>query len=444
MRAVPRLLLSFFFATRLTRACALLGLSCVLIGMAGYVFAPEWSITYDVRREYPWLASTVLSLPWLGLLLLLASSAPMPLIVERVARGRSAWLLPHGRAGLLASVILSALLLALLTATAATLAFRGFPADVALSRIFYRTLLMAFVDFGLIYQAIWLVSKTSGVWRLAGLFWVVVSIMIPTRYLAGIPPFSPLEGIGLAAWIVFGALLLSGGQLRRWLSQQRARLGAFGRRLLPGARYAPGDETALLLGTARPWLVAFGQVVPIAILVAAIRDSELWIVILAVFSAIAGAFSSQAGARSRRLWLCSGWTREEISGRVEAAFWRYNGWSLAVLLVLYTGIAVWFGFGPETLWLGLALLVAGCAASMYLGLLITQGLGWFESTLCILTMIGLTLGAIAIMRGSAGLAVEFIVALAGFAVVYRLFARARWRRLDWVRCRQDTALRGAV
>lgn len=443
MRALLFLIRTYFTATPLTRGCTVLGLALGVFGLARQSATDVWPVRISQYNQPVWYEAMLMTLPWFGLMLLLAATVPLPLIVERITLGRSGWILPRGRLVLLASVVLTALLLALVTAAAATMFFVGFSASVlvgadllpTLGLVFSRTLLMSFIDFGLIYAAIWLVSKTSGVWRLAGLIWAIVSITIPFRYSAGIPPFSPLEGFGLACWFVFGTVLLSGGRLRHSVPRQRAALARLARRVLPVATYAPGSETALLLGTTHPWLIAIGQIVPGLVMVALIPESSIWLVILLLFSAISGAVSSQAAARSRRLWLRCGLSREAIARRVEAAFLRHSLTSLVVLLLVFAGLALATGLGTEHLVLGLALLAVGTVVCTYLGLLVTRGLGWFESALAILTMTALTLAGIAVARGWFDVAIRTLVLLVVLAVVYRILGRARWLRLDWMRSR---------
>jgi hypothetical protein len=125
------------------------------------------------------------------------------------------------------------------------------------------------------------------------------------------------------------------------------------------------------------------------------------------------------------------------------AYWRYHAYSLGVLLLLFAGLGWYAGFEPWVSALGLALLVLGCIDCTYLGLMITRGLGWFESVLCILTLVALTLAALAIMREHLALAVELELLLVGLAVAYRFMARSRWIAIDWMRCRPETALRRA-
>lgn len=446
MKAVTQLIRIYFAATPLMRGLVAVGLVCVVLGMSGYVYMPSWTLGTGMRTEPLWYQTVVLGLPWFGLILLFSASVLMPVIVERIAFGRLIRVLPGGRLRLLASALCLAALLALLTATAATIAFRGYPIEVQLSRIFFRTLLMAFVDFGLMYAALWIVSKTSGLWRLMGALLVIAGITLPLRYIGGIPPVTLLEWAGLAGWFAFAAALLAGGRLRHALHALRAEAVRLGRRMSPPLHYRAGAETDLLLGTTRPW-IAVGQIVPVAAAAWFIPDERVWAFFLALFSAISGAITSHAAARSRRLWLKFGWTRAELFRRAEAAYWRYNSYSLAVLLLLFVALGSLFGFSTPLMTLGVPLLILGAVVSSYLGLMITRGLGWFEACLAIVTTV-LLMGAAVTLSDDDGassrFAIEFEIVLAALAVLYRVMAKARWNALDWMVCRADSTVRGAA
>ena len=439
MRAVARLVWTIFTATPLLRWFAGVGAAALLFGLVGYFMLPAWSLGTGSRPEALWLQAVVEILPFLGLLLLLAASSRLPTIVERIALGRAVWLLPAGRVRLFAGTLIPPLLLAALTAATATAAFLHYPIEISYARVFWRTFLMAFIDCGLIYTAIWLVSKTSGVWRLVGTFWIVLSLTIPLRYIGGIPPFSALEAIGLATWVVFALLLLSGGRLRHALAAWRQRATSLYRTLAPAGSYARGSEIDLLLGTTRPWIVAFGQLLPMGAVAWILSAGDAWLVValnfLIIFSAIGGAFTSQAAERSRRLWLRFDWTRDEMRRNVELAFWRYNAWSLLVLVLVFLGLALWKDLGADVVAASTALIVLGTVSCTYLGLTITRGLSWLESTLCIVTLMSLTIAAILIVRGNLDLAIGLEIFLAALAIFYRALAKARWARLDWMLCR---------
>lgn len=447
MSAVGRLTLTYFTSTPLTKRLSLIGTVALAIGFVGFLFTPGYFYAF-YNRDPAWYEILFLMLPWFGLISLMASTAHMPAIVERLAMGRAVWVLPRGRLRLLVSAFLPALILAAAAAIGATAAFINSPFDLAVSdhvRNFVRTLLMAFVDFGLIYTAIWLVGKTSGVWRLGGMLWVIVSITIPLRYTGGTTPFSLLEGLGLASWLVFAAVLLGGGRLRHSLQTSRARLRTLGTRLLPSSRFSAGKEVDLLLGTTRPWIVAVGQAVPIGLMVWFVPFAPIWIVFLVTFSAIAGAMTSQGASLSRRFWLRYDWTREDVRRHVERAYWRYNAWSIGVLLLIYAGLASYAGyFDRQAIVLSFALIVLGGIACTYLGLIITRGLGWFEASLGVLTMAALVLAAFAIVREQYVAAIELEAVIAMLGIAYALIARRRWQALDWMQSRLDPTLRAAA
>ncbi|MGD8340523.1 MAG: hypothetical protein PVH89_07045, partial [Gammaproteobacteria bacterium] len=250
MSAVLRLVLMYFAATPLQRGLSAIGLIFILVGAVSRVFVSGSVFTAaSYGPDAGMAAILLLSLPWFGMLLLVAATTLMPAIVERLAVGRSTGVLPGGRARLLASMLLAAGVLSSIVACEATVAFIDFQIEASYMTVFYRTLFMAFIDFGLIYAAIWLVTKTNGVWRLAGVLWIVVSIGIPLRYIGGIPALSPLEGFGLASWIVFGSLVLSGGRVRRSFRNAIGHTRVAFRRLLPATSYRPGHELDLVLGT---------------------------------------------------------------------------------------------------------------------------------------------------------------------------------------------------
>lgn len=439
MRVVARLVWTFFAATPLMRWFAAVGTAALLTGLVGYLTLPAWSLGTGSRPEALWLQALVEVLPFIGLLLLLAASSRLPVIVERLAFGRAIWLLPAGRGRLLVATVIPALILALLTAAAATLAFRGFPIEISYSRIFWRTSLMAFVDIGLIYAAIWLSGKTSGVWRLVGVFWMLLSLLIPLRYVSGIPPFSPLEGIGIAVWIAFAFLLLTGGYLRHSLAGLRARVETLRSGLARMSPYREGSEVDLLLGTSRPWIVAFGQIVPVAAMLLLIPPRSPLMVVAFVFlilmSAIAGAITSTAAERSRRLWLRCDLTRDQLRRRVELAFWRYNAWCVAVLLLAYVAIGAWLRLPAEVVTTGFGLIVASAAASTCLGLIITRGVRWLESAFCIVMVTVLVRATFAMMLADLRTVIVYELVLVTFAVGFHLLAQARWKRLDWMQCR---------
>src|SRR6185437_3980719 len=205
----------------------------------------------------------------------------------------------------------------------------------------------------------------------------------------------------------------------------------------------PGREIDLMLGTANPWLLAFGQFIPIALAARiGFYSAEVWLFYLTIFSTVAGAIAGQAAERSRGVWLRGEWSREQLFLRVERSFWRHNNYVLGVLLVLMAAIGGYSGLSPTLLAVGLPLLILGTTVSTYLGLMLTQRLRFQETCIAIaLTLALMAVAALAARSAANTLAVIVLeIALAIVAVILRRVARKRWSRLDWMLCRADRAL----
>src|SRR5690606_27253558 len=103
--------------------------------------------------------------------------------------------------------------------------------------------------------------------------------------------------------------------------------------------------------------LAIGQAVPIGIAAAYFAVPSVWLFLFALFSAIAGAVTSHAAARSRTLWLRAPLTRAQLFRRVERSYWRYNGYTLGVLLLLLAGLGSLYEYPVRLIALGLPLVV---------------------------------------------------------------------------------------
>jgi hypothetical protein len=445
MSAIARLVWIYFTANPLSRGLFALGLLLMLSGMAGYLYYPAWTLGSGIRSIPLWYQAVVVTAPWLGLILLFFASSALPAVVERLALGRAVYVLAGSRLYVLLSVLATANLIALLTATTAELSFLHYPSEIRPEHVFSRAWVVMFSNVGLMYAALWIVGKTRGIWLLIGSLFIAVGIVGP---LAAITQPSGVPAItvsGLVIWGAFAALLLFGGRLRH--AAIGTRLVRSARALLPTLVYAPGSELAVLLGTTRPWVVAIGQAVPAAVAGWLIFDLRAWLFFLTLFAAISGAITSTAAARSRVLWLKLGWTRAQLFRRVEAAYWRYNAYSLGVWLVLFAAFGAYRELSTPVLALGLPLLVLGSVVSVYLGLMMTRGLRWLEIALgiCTMSLLIWTAAAAATADTDArvALAIELEIVLATLTFAFRAWAKARWLNLDWLVCRDSALTRGA-
>lgn len=446
MRAVARLIWLYVAATPLQSGLLILGLGCISAGLAGYLYYPTWSLGTGMRNEALSYQLLVLLAPWVGLMLLFFASAQLPTIVERLARGRSILVLPGGRVCVVLSAIATAGTIALVTTVAGRLSFFYYPSELVPENLLGRMFVVTFSSAGLMYVALWLVGKTSGVWRLMGSLLVIFCVVLPMGLIGRPVGVPPLVWLGAIPWVAFATLLLFGSRLKHAFADRGLRAWRAARRRLPGTRYSAGDELALLLGTTNPWIVAVGQVVPIAAAVWWIPQANVLLFFLTIFGAISGAITSTAAARSRALWLRFHWTRAEIFDRVETAFWRNNVYALGVLLLLFVAIGNYREFATPVLALGIVLLATSSLASSYLGLLMTRGLRWRETALGLVTMGLIMAAAIAVNDTDSGVmrAIVLNVVLAAVAVIYRFAAKRRWIGLDWMLCRPPLLARGGA
>jgi hypothetical protein len=291
-----------------------------------------------------------------------------------------------------------------------------------------------------LYVAIYFVTTERTLGGLAkGLLIIIALIYVPSQRIVKLDPMLPWTWLEAAlTWIVIAAWLF----LLPPLARARARRASW----LPGSpqpgRYASGRELELLLGTSRPWLLAIAMLFPIAIqTLIGFQLPETWLFFLTLFSVTAGGLAGRAAERSRAVWLRAHWSRDQLFTHVEAAFWKHNSLALAALLMLLVVVARVYDLPARVISLGLPLLVISMIVSMYLGLMMTRGLRWAESTVAILVMLALMGVAVMAAREvyDAVKVASLEALLAMVAVVLRFVARARWHSIDWMLCRPDRA-----
>jgi hypothetical protein len=222
-----------------------------------------------------------------------------------------------------------------------------------------------------------------------------------------------------------------------------------------GASYRGGGrEVDFMLGTANPWPLAIGQIVPIAIATYYFRDYHPYaadapnplLFFMTILSVVSGGLTAAAATRARALWLRAHWTRAELFGRAERAFWGHNCFVLGVLLVALVAVGSWLELPTKMLGFGLGLLMLGTALSTYLGLIVTASIGWTECVLAAATMIALMMASTYAAAPSVP-TTTIVVLQGGLAVValaFRQLAARRWTRLDWMLCRADSTVRPAT
>ncbi len=363
------------------------------------------------------------------------------------------YVLPHGRAKLLTSAFATLTLVALVAASTITVYYVRSP--MALDLVFERAFVVSLLTCSLMYVVLWLTGRLgagSATGLLVGALVTIATLVLPIRFIGW--PSRSLAPYWIACallWGLFAAGFLLAPRLKGALSRLKQTLT--GR--LAGASYDGGGEIDFLIGTARPWGLAIGQVVPILIATYFLNGFQRemapsapspWLFFLTILSILSGAVASVAATRSRGLWLRAHWTRAELFRRVEDAFWRHNSYSLGVLLVMLVAVGTYFYLPTGTLAFGMGLLMLGTALSTYLGLMITARIGWIDATLAVATMLALMI--VAVYTSAPGTPTAKVVALeaalAAAALVFRGVAQRRWQNLDWMLCRADARVRAST
>ena len=439
MKAVTRLVYSFFTCSRAMTVFTLVGLALIFVSV--------WVVTSLPQSEH------MLAFAFSGIACLFVGSSLMPLLVGRLASSHGACILPGARVKLLSSVFITVLLVALptglLTPLAVVAGVSGKVSDLfEVPGLFDYTLNLALISyteacliFAWLYVMLWFVTSHRDMVGFAkGMLVLLALLFVPARE---IRDFSATISLNLLQMLVFAIVFGTGFLLwPRW----KARYTALRQRratLLPStARVVSGKEVDLVLGTANPWLWIATQVIPIAIAALIGRFTpDVWLFYLTLLSTVSGAIAGQAAERSRALWLRGDWSRERLFSAVERSFWGHNGLVLATLMVAMVGIGQFAGIPAALLAVGLPLLALATVLSTYLGLMVTRPIGWLEGSLGVVMVLGLMAVALWIARddSSRWMIAVTLVALALAAAVLRKLANIRWRNLDWMQCRPDRA-----
>lgn len=462
MNAVARLVLTYSFGTRILRGFSVAGFALMI---ASAVMLGQWA-------QSEWL----LILPFIGVAMVFLGSALMPLMFGRMARSHLIRVLPWGRGKLLLSAFITVALVALplplvslfaMNQAMDYYAINGFyggaapharpPSAEMLEAFrqrelqnFYVQLAGSFITTSWLYLSLWFItSERSLAGYVKGLTVILVVMFYPMHEITArsMTLQGSLTHIGVV-WFVFGAGFLLWPRWKAFIATWRLRSLVGARASL--RRQVSGREIDLMLGTANPWLLIAGQLVPIAFAsTIGFYSAAVWLFYLTIFSTVAGAIASQAAERSRVLWLRGNWSRGELFSQVERSFWRHNSFVLGSLIVLMVGIGSYAGLPLSLMVLGLPLLMLSTILSTYLGLMVTRGLRLAEGALAVVAMLALM--AVAVLAARAGGDAQSIRIVAGIevllalgAVVLRSVAQARWQNIDWMLCRPDRALRARV
>jgi hypothetical protein len=450
MKAIARLIYTCFTGTALLRAITPLGLLAGVVGSALIVYLPPLTGESGGPSRFSLAQEAFFTfLPVAGLMCFVFGGSLLPALFARLASSHYLYVLPHGRAKLLVSAFATVALPSLFAALIVTAYYYKLP--FALDFVFQRAIAVSFVTISFLYVVLWLTGKSGPIGLLVGSFVLIATLVLPLRFIA-IPSTSlaiPWTACALL-WTTFAGGFLLAPRLKAPLGRLRHVLTG-----LAGASYRGGGEIDFLVGTARPWILAAGQAVPIVIatyFMSALHIAQTsagpspWVFFLTIISVTTGAVASLAATRGRALWLRTRWTRAELFRHVEGAFWRYNCYTLGTLLVVLVAIGDAVGVQTRVLAFGMGLLALGSVLSTYIGLIVTARIGWSDVALAVAAMLALMAAALRVSSPAtpAATIVAFEVGLAVFAIAVREVARRRWSRIDWMLCRAEPGVRASA
>jgi len=450
MKAVVRLIYTSFTGTALLRVITPVGLFLGIGASALIAYLPPLTGgSGNSSRLSLWQESVISVLPVAGLMCFVFGASLLPALFARLASSHYLYVLPYGRTKLLASAFATVALASVFAAGIVTMYYYNMP--FALDFVFRRALAVSFVTISFLYVVLWLTGKSGTIGLLVGSFAMVATLVLPLRFIATPSTSLAIPWTACALlWTTFAVSFLLAPRLKAPLGRLRHRLAS-----LTGSTYRGGGEIDFIIGTARPWTLAAGQVVPIVMatyFMSALQVMQTsagpspWVFFLTIISVTTGAVASLAATRGRALWLRARWTRAELFRRVENAFWRYNCYTLGVLLLLLVAIGDWFALPTRVLAFGMGLLALGTTLSTYIGLIVTARIGWRDAALAVAAMLALMRTAVLASSPTTPTATiaAFEIGLAVLALGLRELARHRWSRLDWMLCRPDLAVRASA
>jgi hypothetical protein len=449
MKAVLKLVLTYFTGTPLLAVTMALGVLAVVGGGVVYLYSPP--LVGGEGGQSPFslaVEALIFMTPVAGVIAVAFAASLLPTLFARLAASHYLYVLPYGRVKVLASLFLTLTLVA--TVVAGTTAMYYLRTPLHLGVVFERAFVVALLTCNLLYTVLWLTGRsTSAIGTLVGSLFLVVTILVPLPFIA-LPSRSLVLPWAVSAliWAGFAAAFLLAP---RWKGRVGKIRQAIAERLT-GASYHGGSEVAFLIGTGQPWTLALGLIVPLLLAslflatAMAAAASAPWLFFTTVMSVLAGATASLAAMRGRRLWLRTHWTRPQLFRHVEDALWRHNSFALGVLLVLLVVLGTQSYVPAKVLVCGIGLVMLAIALSTYLGMMITAPIGWLEAALAITAMVLLLVAADYASKLSTPTAVvaAFEASLASLAVLFRTIAHRRWANLDWMRCRADATVRAAA
>lgn len=399
--------------------------------------------------------SVIAALGFVAVAAMYLGGSLMPIIAVRLTISRLVCVLPCGRAKLLASALLVALLVSIpLPVLVALTMMATFPEyanvsllDFAQTAFFAQIYAIAFWITSTLYFLQCLLPYARTMKGLVGVMAVLaVLVNVPPKLFAIIPqsinvvPFA----LALVAWTLCAIYVFYWPQ---WNDMMRSAASSLVARKLAAltvsrsttVEIASKRKLAVALGISARWtqMIAFFVVLMLAFGIVGKGDGP-GLYYLSLFAVIAAAVGGIVTAKSRALWLRVGWLRADLFGQIERFLWRQMFWVVALLALWFVVTGAIYEFSVVRIFLGATLIALVFSFCLYVGLLSTRGARWSDA--------GIFIVALAFVMGLAAYAskstasVAFVlageVAMLALAILVRRWALHRWTNIDWILCRR--------
>jgi hypothetical protein len=426
-----------------------------------WLLVPGIAITVVCLAYFPtnqrWAYLPALAL--IGAAALFLGSTLMPVMMYRINRSHASCALPFGRAKLLASALLTTVLVTTPLPIIMAQTMRAtFPQYGALSLLeFMQSLLFAQIYAAIFLVCSWLYfilyllgdydraeSKSRGV------VWVILIVavipMLP-KSLFRVDPIQPnhsLLAIVVASWTVFSLYIVYRPTLRDLENRLRLRFANLIKQHPAQANTslstANRREVEIALGMGRRWI---GFVIVLAFIAIGVLNLDgnagARLYTIALFTMLVGAMAGAVPWKSRALWLRQPWTRDVMFTHIERAVFRRFVMSITALLCWTATAGIYGELTVARIIAGVSLIALIATTCIYLGLLQTRGARW--SDICVggaIVVPALAMAAYA-WRPDAEIiyVVIFDTAYLAIALAVRHWVQQRWRNIDWLMCRSQ-------
>ena len=160
MKAVLKLVLTYFTGTRLLTVITTLGAVGVVGGSAMFLYLPPLLASQGGPSRFSLAVETLLMLtPVAGVIAVAFGASLLPTLFGRFAASHYLYVLPYGRIKILASVFITLTLVALIAAGTTTVYYTRTP--MQLDVVFERAFVVSLLTCNLLYVVFWLTGKSS-------------------------------------------------------------------------------------------------------------------------------------------------------------------------------------------------------------------------------------------------------------------------------------------